>query len=86
MAWVLAWEPQSPQFPPRQGPQAWRPAWLQALSRWQWLPALLQVPRHNALARGFDGPAHAALVATNWVRTAAWSLRALLLVWAAARA
>lgn len=48
--------------------------------------ALLQVPRHNAFARGFDGPAWRALVATNWVRTAAWSARGLLVLWMAAQA
>ncbi len=41
---------------------------------------LLQVPRHGQLASGFDGGAHAALVATNWVRTVAWSLRGALLL------
>jgi hypothetical protein len=44
-----------------------------------WLSTfLLQVPRHNELARGFDAAAHARLVATNWIRTFAWSARALL--------
>jgi hypothetical protein len=33
------------------------------------------VPRHEALRHGFDAPVHAALVATNWVRTAAWTAR-----------
>lgn len=46
--------------------------------------ALLQVPRHNELAAGFGVSAHAALVRTNWLRTAAWTLRSgLLLVWLA---
>jgi len=45
----------------------------------------LQVPLHSALARGFDAKAHSALVLTNWVRTAAWTARGLLLVWVAAR-
>lgn len=40
---------------------------------------LLQVPRHGRLALGFDEAAHRALVATNWIRTIAWSLRGLLL-------
>ncbi|AHY46435.1 Hypothetical Protein RradSPS_1152 [Rubrobacter radiotolerans] len=44
-----------------------------------WLStALLQVPRHAALGRGFDLPAHRLLVGTNWVRTVAWSARGLL--------
>ena len=36
---------------------------------------LLQVPAHRRLASGFDGPTHRRLVATNWVRTAAWMVR-----------
>jgi len=43
--------------------------------------ALLQVPLHTALGAGFDGDAHARLVATNWLRTAAWTLRAALALW-----
>jgi hypothetical protein len=46
----------------------------------------LQVPRHDALARGWDAAAHRALVRSNWVRTAAWSARAALLLAALARA
>lgn len=43
--------------------------------------ALLQVPRHRALGSGFDVSAHRALVATNWLRTTAWSVRGLLALW-----
>ncbi|MGH0031342.1 MAG: hypothetical protein ACQGVC_16210 [Myxococcota bacterium] len=43
------------------------------LSTW-----LLQVPRHRDLSAGFASDAHRRLVATNWIRTAAWSLRGLL--------
>lgn len=50
-----------------------------------WLVALLaavpvavtvvwSVPAHGVLATGFDAAAHASLVATNWLRTAAWTL------------
>jgi hypothetical protein len=49
---------------------------------------LLQVPLHEKLAAGFDPAAHAALVKTNWIRTVAWSLRAVLalyLLWQAIR-
>jgi hypothetical protein len=42
---------------------------------------LLQVPLHDKLARGFDAGAHSALVNTNWIRTAAWSLRAALVLY-----
>lgn len=47
-----------------------------------WLStAFVQVPLHTALAGGFDGDAHARLVASNWIRTAAWSLRTGLVLW-----
>lgn len=49
--------------------------------------AFVQVPLHNALSGTvFDAEAHARLVATNWVRTGLWSLRAGLVLWLAARA
>ncbi len=40
--------------------------------------ACVQVPCHQRLERGFDAVVHRRLVSTNWWRTAAWSLRALL--------
>jgi hypothetical protein len=44
-----------------------------------WLSTfLLQVPRHRILTRGFQEQAHRGLVATNWVRTVAWTLRGVL--------
>jgi uncharacterized membrane protein len=36
---------------------------------------LLQVPAHRRLEKGFDGAVHERLVRSNWVRTAAWSMR-----------
>ena len=46
-----------------------------------WLSTFLfQVPQHDVLRNGFEASAHARLVATNWIRTVAWSMRALL-VW-----
>ena len=42
--------------------------------------AALQMPQHEILARGFDASAHRSLVATNWIRTAAWSARGLLVI------
>ncbi len=39
----------------------------------------VQVPLHNRLARGLDPAVQRRLVRSNWVRTMAWSLRALLL-------
>ena len=44
-----------------------------------WLStALLQVPRHRVLESGYDRSAHHHLTVSNWVRTAAWSARAIL--------
>ncbi len=52
-----------------------------------WLStALLQVPRHRVLALGFDERAHLALVASNWLRTAAWTARGILVLWMVASA
>lgn len=48
--------------------------------------AWLQVPDHGQLASGFRGEVHRHLVATNWVRTVAWTLRSLVLLLVAARA
>ena len=44
--------------------------------------ALLQVPMHQRLGAGFDESAWRFLCNTNWIRTLAWSLRAVLVgVW-----
>lgn len=46
-----------------------------------WLStALLQVPCHNLLSRGFDVAVHDRLVTTNWIRTIGWSSRGLLVL------
>jgi hypothetical protein len=42
--------------------------------------AFLQVPQHSVLASGFDARAHQLLVTTNWLRTIAWSVRSLLVL------
>lgn len=42
--------------------------------------AFLQVPQHDILTQGFDAKAHHFLVATNWVRTVAWTLRGVLVL------
>ena len=47
--------------------------------------AFVQVPLHTALGGAFDADAHGRLVATNWVRTAAWTARAGLVLWMTAR-
>lgn len=47
-----------------------------------WLSTfLLQVPQHNTLHRAFDTQAHSRLVATNWIRTIAWTTRSVLVLW-----
>lgn len=44
---------------------------------------LLSVPAHQTLGNGFDPVAHRRLVSTNWIRTAAWSIHAILVLYAA---
>ena len=47
-----------------------------------WLSTLvLQVPCHWVLERGWDDRAYRRLVATNWLRTLAWSARAVVAIW-----
>lgn len=38
------------------------------------------VPAHRRLERGFDPSAHARLLATNWLRTAAWTVHGAVAV------
>ncbi len=41
-----------------------------------WLSTFaVQVPLHARLERGFDAAAHRRLVRSNWLRTAAWTVR-----------
>ena len=67
----------------------WTPSWISASLAWTglllvggiWLStALLQVPRHTTLGRGFDPAAHRFLVSSNWLRTVLWSLRGLVVL------
>ena len=67
-----------------------RPVGMTALQVWSgasllvviWLStALLQVPSHQRLLSGFDATAHRRLVATNWLRTVAWTLRGFVVLW-----
>ena len=47
-----------------------------------WLStALIQVPCHEQLTRGFNADVHAWLVNSNWIRTVAWTGRGLLVAW-----
>jgi uncharacterized membrane protein len=41
----------------------------------------VSVPQHRRLAKGFDPRPHGWLVGTNWLRTALWSARGLLVLW-----
>lgn len=46
-----------------------------------WVSTLwLQVPAHRLLADGYDRGTVSRLVTGNWIRTAAWTMRAVLLV------
>jgi hypothetical protein len=67
----------------------WRPAFVPPHTAWLgaalvavvWAStALLQVPRHDELGRGWAPRAHRRLVQGNWVRTGAWTARAFLLL------
>lgn len=72
---------------------AWRPSFIPAGEAWFgllligviWLStAVVQVPLHNRLQARHSVADAQRLVATNWVRTAAWSIRAVLVaMWAA---
>ncbi len=42
--------------------------------------AFLQVPCHTRLGGGFEQAALTRLVATNWIRTVAWSVRGVLAI------
>jgi hypothetical protein len=46
-----------------------------------WSTVFLQVPQHTILASGFNTLAHETLVRSNWLRTAAWSARGVLVLW-----
>ena len=41
--------------------------------------AALQAPCHQTLSQGFDAAVDRRLTTTNWIRTAAWTIRALML-------
>jgi uncharacterized membrane protein len=42
--------------------------------------ATLSVPAHDELTGGFSAGAHTKLVSTNWIRTFAWSVRAVIVM------
>jgi hypothetical protein len=43
-----------------------------------WSTFFLQVPQHRVLEGGADAGAYTQLVRTNWVRTAAWTIRSVV--------
>ena len=71
----------------------WRPAEVSEASAWLgaglvgiiWMStAFLQVPLHNRLTSGFDLQAVDRLIATNWIRTLAWTARTyVVMLWTA---
>ncbi len=63
------------------GVHAWQPWTGVVLLALIWTStALVQARLHRRLAGGFDPALHRRLVATNWVRTTAWSLRTVLVL------
>jgi hypothetical protein len=56
--------------------------WSLGLVALVWAPTFfISVPFHNRLERGFDYIAIDGLTRTNWIRTLAWTARAVLLGW-----
>ncbi len=43
--------------------------------------ALLQMPCHAKLAKGFDRAIYQRLVRSNWIRTIGWTARAAVVMW-----
>lgn len=66
------WTVADPGLPSRAGAALLALVWISTFA--------LQVPRHRRLSAAFDPRVHRGLVATNWIRTAAWTARAGLLV------
>jgi hypothetical protein len=72
---LLVWKPPTPSA----APACWAGF---ALVVFIWIvTAALLMPRHNLLAIGFDASAHYSLVAANWIRTVAWTVRGTLMAW-----
>ena len=66
---------------PPAGISVWLPRTAAAILAVVWLSTwLLQVPRHNELGSGFDPRACGRLCRTNWIRTAGWTARGLLVL------
>ena len=74
----LAWRPET-------AGQFMAPQWLwvtaAAMAVLIWIStAVLQVPMHNRLEQGFNEQVWRSLVNTNWIRTALWSSRSVILI------
>ena len=69
------------QFPPPQINSVWLWSGVFLMGVIWWSTVCLQVPCHQALAKEFHPEIHQRLVFTNWLRTAAWTLRGSLVVW-----
>lgn len=65
--------------PPGSSPVLVVAGFAAALATWG-VTACWSVPCHEALAQGFDLNVHRRLVRTNWVRTVAWFVHAVILV------
>ncbi|MGI9116330.1 MAG: hypothetical protein ACR2JV_01685 [Gaiellales bacterium] len=71
---LLVWRPSGIPF--------WAAALGAALVVLIWLATIaFSVPMHDRLGRGLAADAHARLVRTNWIRTAAWTARGALVLW-----
>jgi len=66
--------------PPREAPSFLAWAGLALLGLVWASTALVQVPQHSRLSAAFDTQTVASLVAGNWLRTAAWTARAALVL------
>ena len=64
--------------PPGEAWAAWAWAGLGLVAFLWATTALVQVPLHKRLSAGWDAEAHRALVRSNWLRTAAWTTRAVV--------
>lgn len=67
---------------PPKGVPTWAAWFALGLVGVAWLStAFIQVPLHGQLSVNWEAGAHQALVATNWIRTAAWSAHGAMVLW-----
>ncbi|TWT73825.1 hypothetical protein Pla123a_37190 [Posidoniimonas polymericola] len=71
---MLAWRPDGvPRWVPLAGMGLLAVVWLSTF--------VLQAPAHGRLVGGYEAATHHLLVASNWLRTSAWTARGGLLGW-----